>query len=252
MVLRYQVQKEDFLEENMYSFESKVRYSEVDSEGYITLNSILDYFQDCSFFQSEELGVGLGYMEKKGMAWVLSSWQVEVKRYPLYGEKITVSTWSYGFKGFFGYRNYVMEGRDGEAAVCANSIWVLLDLKSNRPARVPQEMADAYQFCPRLPMEEASRKIPLPEHMEGKPQFPVHKYHIDTNRHVNNGKYVSMAQEYLPQGFRTGSMKAEYRKAAVYGDMVYPFAIQEGTKVTVSLADGQQNPYAIIELEEKQ
>lgn len=236
----------------MYSFESKVRYSEVDSEGYITLNSILDYFQDCSSFQAEELGVGLEYMAQKGMAWVLSSWQVEVKRYPSYGEGITVSTWPYDFKGFFGYRNFVMEGQDGQTAACANSIWVLLDLKAGKPARVPQEMADAYQFFLKLPMEAASRKIPLPKGMQSKQQFPVHKYHIDTNRHVNNGKYVSMAQEYLPPGFRTGRMKAEYKKAAVYGDMVYPYAVQEGTKVTVSLADGQQNPYAIIELEEKQ
>ena len=43
-----------------------------------------------------------------------------------------------------------------------------------------------------------------------------------------------------------------WRAEAVEGDMVYPFAVQEGTKVTVSLADGQQKPYAIIELEEKQ
>ena len=29
----------------MYSFKSKVRYSEIDDKGYITLGSILDYFQ---------------------------------------------------------------------------------------------------------------------------------------------------------------------------------------------------------------
>jgi len=60
----------------MYSFESRVRYSEVDSEGYITLNAVLDYFQDCSSFHSEELGVGLEFLMKRKLAWVLSCWQV--------------------------------------------------------------------------------------------------------------------------------------------------------------------------------
>ena len=49
----------------------------------------------------------------------------------------------------------------------------------------------------------------------------------------------------------TGRMKAEYRKAAVYGDMIYPYAIQGENKITVNLADVQGNPYAVIELEEK-
>jgi len=49
----------------MYCFESKVRYSEVNSKGTITLNAILDYFQDCSFFHSEELKVGLNFLMEK-------------------------------------------------------------------------------------------------------------------------------------------------------------------------------------------
>lgn len=234
----------------MYSFESKVRYSEVDSEGRITLNAILDYFQDCSSFQSEELGVGLKFMLERDVAWVLTSWLVEVKRYPAYGEKITVSTWPYDFKGFLGYRNFVIKGAGGEACACANSVWALLDAKSGKPTRILPEMLDAYEFFPKLSMEESSRKLHIPEGMEAKQPFPVHKYHIDTNRHVNNGKYVSMAQEYLTQGVRVGKMKAEYRKAAVYGDMVYPFTLQDDTKMIVNLADEQGKPYAVIELEE--
>lgn len=235
----------------MYSFESKVRYSEVDSEGRITLNAILDYFQDCSSFQSEELGVGLKFLIERNLAWVLTSWQVEIKRYPVYGENITVSTWPYDFKGFLGYRNFLIKGREEEICAYANSVWALLDLPSGKPTRILPKMAEAYEFFPQFPMETASRKIHLPEHMQARAPFPVHKYHIDTNRHVNNGKYVSMAQEYLTQGARVGKMRAEYRKAAVYGDMVHPFTVQEGTKMTVNLADGQGKPYAVIELEEK-
>ncbi len=235
----------------MYSFSSRIRYSETDSQGKITLDSILDYFQDCSTFHSEQLGVGVEYLMEQELAWVLTSWQIEVKNYPKMGEKVFVKTWPYGFQGFFGYRNFTMENERGEFLTYANSVWVLLDLKRARPTKLPAEMKEKYELSAQLPMESGSRKIELPEVMEKRESFPVYKYHIDTNHHVNNGKYVSMAQEYLPSGFRTGKMRAEYRKAAVYGDMIYPFVAAEQEKVTVNLADEAGKPYAIVELEGK-
>ena len=41
----------------MYSFDSFVRYSEVGEDKKLTLDGIINYFQDCSTFQSEELQV---------------------------------------------------------------------------------------------------------------------------------------------------------------------------------------------------
>ena len=49
----------------MYTFDSRVRYSETDSGGKLTMASLINYFQDCSTFQAEELGVGEG----KGLPW---------------------------------------------------------------------------------------------------------------------------------------------------------------------------------------
>ena len=60
----------------MYSFESRVRYSEVDHNKYMDLSSIINYFQDCSMFQSEDLSIGLDYLESKNRIWMLSSWQI--------------------------------------------------------------------------------------------------------------------------------------------------------------------------------
>ena len=183
----------------MYSFDSRIRYSEVDSQGKITLTAILDYFQDCSTFHSEDLDVGLSYLAEKEIAWVLTSWQIEVKRYPAFGEQVTVGTWPYGFQSFFGYRNFTLESKAGELLAYANSVWVLLDLKKGRPTKLSPKMLEVYQLSPQLSMKCDSRKILLPQQMEMQESFPVHKYHIDTNQHVNNGKYVSMAREYLPR-----------------------------------------------------
>lgn len=89
----------------IYSFDGRVRYSETGENGLLTLPGILNYFQDCSTFQSEEVGLGLKVLKEWNRFWVLSAWQVIVERYPAMGEQIRTSTWAYGFRGFMGFRN---------------------------------------------------------------------------------------------------------------------------------------------------
>ena len=66
----------------MYSFDSRVRYSEVGEDKKLTLDGIINYFQDSSTFQSEELEIGVDMLEKLHRVWVLSSWQIVIERYP--------------------------------------------------------------------------------------------------------------------------------------------------------------------------
>ena len=42
-----------------YEFKSRVRYSEIGEDRKLTLDGILNYFQDCTTFHSEEVGLGL-------------------------------------------------------------------------------------------------------------------------------------------------------------------------------------------------
>ena len=81
-----------------YSFESRVRFSEIGEKGCLTLPGVLDYFQDCCTFESEQTGLGMEGLKAQKRAWVLSAWQVIVKRYPKLGENINVTTIPYGFQ----------------------------------------------------------------------------------------------------------------------------------------------------------
>lgn len=73
----------------MYTFNSRVRYSEVDSNARLTLDGIINYMQDCTNFQSEDLGVGLEFHKEKNLAWILNSWQIVIDEYPKW-EKISL------------------------------------------------------------------------------------------------------------------------------------------------------------------
>ncbi|MBQ8857509.1 MAG: acyl-[Lachnospiraceae bacterium] len=231
----------------MYTWDGRVRFSEVGEDKCLTLDSIVNYFQDCSTFQSEDLGNGMDAVEALHRAWVLSSWQIVVNEYPRLGEKIVTGTWPYAFNRFMGYRNFIMYGADGRVLAYANSLWTYINTENGRPARVDDEIIRLYQEEPKYDMEYADRKIALPEEMEALAGFPVEVHHLDTNHHVNNGQYVKMAGAYLPQGFEIAQMRAEYKKSALLGNIICPKVYQDETKVIVSLDDEAGNAYTVVE-----
>ena len=77
--------------------------------------------------------------------------------------------------------------------------------------------------------------------------FPVRKYHIDTNHHVNNSQYIQMATEVVSDGFSVTGLRVEYKKAAVYGETLVLKYVEEQEKIVAMLCDEDENPYAIIE-----
>jgi acyl-ACP thioesterase len=234
----------------MYSFNSRVRYSEVDKNRKMDLTSIINYFQDCSMFQSEDIGLGLNYLADKKRVWLLNAWQIVVNRYPTLGEEITTSTWAYDFKSMYGYRNFMIKDSNEEVAAVANSVWVYLDTETYYPIKVSEDEVRGYLAEEKYTMDYAPRKIELPKELTKLSSFPVIRSNIDTNNHVNNGQYIKMAEEYLPLGFQISQMRAEYKMSAVLGDIIVPYISKEDNKCTIVLSSTEDKPYTIIEFQQ--
>ena len=231
----------------MYQMKSRVRYSECGPDDKLTIAALINYFQDCSNENSERLGVGVDYLYSKKRAWVLNTWQVAIHRYPRCGEEIEIFTWATGFKGVFGPRDFCMKTPEGEVLACAHTLWVYVDTQTGKPTKPEQEEIDTYGFEEPLEMETVSRKIKVPEGMTVVDTFPVRKYHIDTNHHVNNSQYIQMATEVVSDGFSVTGLRVEYKKAAVYGETLVLKYVEEQEKIVAMLCDEDENPYAIIE-----
>lgn len=231
----------------MYSFKSRVRYSEINKQGQLSIPSVLNYFQDCSTFQSEHLGVGVDYLKKEKKVWVLNSWQIEFIQDIGMLEDIETGTWSYGAKGVYGYRNFVLNKADGSRAVNANTIWVFTDMVTGVPVKVQSKDVEIYGTEPKIDMTDYGRKIMTEGEGVKETEFPVRKYHIDTNGHVNNVKYVQFAMEYLEDNAKVKALRAEYKKSAKYGDVICPVIYNEENKLTVSLNDMSGDIYARVQ-----
>lgn len=232
----------------MYTFESRVRYSEVGEDGRMTLQSLLDYFQDCSTFHSEDIGLGVEYFKQIHQVWLLSAWQICVNRYPKIGERIVIGTAPYEFRGFVGWRNFEMKTAKGEILAYANSIWSLMDMDNMVPVKLNEKMIKGYVLEEKYPMEYAPRKIAVPAEGRKEEAFTVKSHHLDTNHHVNNGQYVRMAMDYIPEDFAVRQLRVEYKMQAVLGDMIHPMVCVADGVYVISLNNGKGKPYCIVEI----
>lgn len=233
----------------MYFYDSRIRYSECDSEGRLTLDALLNYFQDTSTFQAEDSGIGMSYMNRMQIVWVLSYWQIVVDRYPDLGESIQTGTAPYEYKRFMGSRNFLMKTPQGEVLAKANSIWSLLDRRTGKPMLPSREMIARYQIEEKIPMVYAPRKVALPENGVCLEHFVVKKNNLDMNHHVNNGQFVTLAMNYLPEGFVIRQLRAEYKQQAFLGDVIKPYVVSGENVCTVALLDQTDKPYVVVEME---
>lgn len=228
----------------MYEFSSRVRYSETDADGNMKWDALVNYLQDCSTFQSEDCGLGVRYLGGLSQAWVINYWQIDIKKLPVLAEHIIIGTIPYEIRGFFGFRNFYIKSQEtGEIYVQANSVWTLIDLKNVRPMKVNAEMQAAFAIGEKLDMEYTDRKIVTPELGKAYEPIQVMPHHLDSNNHVNNGQYIALALNFLPQGATIRRIRTEYKKSAYLGDILIPMVQTEEECVTVSFVkEGENEP----------
>jgi acyl-ACP thioesterase len=231
----------------MYKFNSKVRYSEVGSNGLLTITSAINYFQDCGAFQFEDLGIGVEYAKQYNRACLASSWQFIINRMPEIGENIAIGSIIYECKGIFGYRNYIIFDQHGNRLVDCNSIGVFVDATTGKPVKLSEEEIKRYPIEKKLDMEYLPRKINIPSDTLEMGKFRIHKYHIDTNHHVNNAQYVAMAEEFLPSAYVPKKVRVEYKSPALYGDTLIAKVSSADERYVVDLCDEQGKTYAVVE-----
>jgi acyl-ACP thioesterase len=209
-----------------------VRSYEVDAFGLLSPQALAGYLQEIAGHHAEELGVGMEALREKGQAWVLGRQRVEILRPIAEGEVLEVETWPSGANRLAALRDFVVRGRDGEAAARAVTAWFVLDLEARRPLR-PDRVLD-----PRLHPEREHALPPpdgrLPE--VGSPElerrFEVRYRDIDRVMHVANACYLGWAAEAVPPDVwrerRLRSAEALYLAECRHGGAVLSRAARSG------------------------
>lgn len=232
----------------MHGYKERIGFSRVGESDCLTIGGLVDYFQDCSNFQSEDVGAGVESLMERGDCWILLSWQIIMEEMPKSSEQVIIKTWPRSFKGFLGERNYTLEREDGQVLAYANAIWSYASLSNGKPCKIPEEVCNKYTIEPEYPMEYASRKISLPEGLEQLGEHKVTRSLIDTNHHMNNSRYVYFAMDYVPEQKQIRQLRVEYRKASYLGEKLYMYGKETEEGLYLALQNEQGEIKAAMEL----
>ncbi|MFL0252756.1 acyl-[acyl-carrier-protein] thioesterase [Clostridium neuense] len=200
-----------------------VHLYEVNYNNKANIVSIMNYMGDLATYQSEKLGVGIEYLMSNKIAWVVYKWDVHMDKYPEYDDTVTISTNPYSIRKFYAYRKFEIFNK-GEKIGEANSLWFLINTEKRRPCRVPEDLYNAYGLTKDDDKQLEFEKLLLPSEINSEKRFDVRYSDIDTNRHVNNVKYISWALENIPSDIMktcsVSDIKVIYEKETSYGETI--------------------------------
>ncbi len=198
----------------MFTQKFTVRYSEIGPEGYADIAQIMAWFQDVATDHSEAAGYGADVLRALGMGWIVLHWDVQVKTYPKYNQKLCVQTCATGFSAAYGHRSFALKDESGNVMATGDSVWILYDLEKNRFCKVSDEMSARYGCTEKMSAEVLRRwKLQPPTEVEKSEVICVKRSDTDTNQHTNNVSYVKFLTDHLERGGALARVRVTYKKA---------------------------------------
>lgn len=209
---------------NTFTKKYEIHYYEVDYKLRCKLSSIIDFICDVGTHQSESIGGGMEYCTNNNCAWVFYKYDIKMYRYPRFGETISLSTTPVGFKKFYGLRKYVIIDDKNEIIGEALALFFLINIEKRRPMRIQKEQYEFYGVDGDVDYDISMDKLERVEEEQYSKQFDIRYSDIDSNKHVNNVKYVEWAMEAIPieviNDYQLTRIKVTFEKETTYGERI--------------------------------
>lgn len=209
---------------NTFTKKYEIHYYEVDYKLRCKLSSIIDFICDVGTHQSESVGGGIEYCTNNNCAWVFYKYDIKMYRYPRFGENISLSTTPVGFKKFYGLRKYIIRDDKNEIIGEALALFFLINIEKRRPMRIQKEQYDFYGVDGDVDYDISMDKLERVEEEQYSKQFDIRYSDIDSNKHVNNVKYVEWAMEAIPieviNDYQLTRIKVTFEKETTYGERI--------------------------------
>ena len=214
----------------------RVRAFDVDANGRLKVNTILDYFQDAASNDAERLNFGYSNFVPRGLTWVLSWAKFEFFHFPKFAEEIKIQTWGKKQYKLYSMRDYLLFNSNDEIICKGTSAWLLIDSKSLRPKILPQLFPEIQMLDTKDALSDLPKKIISSSKTENIYSTKIRYSDIDLNQHANNAKYIELMLDCFDQEFhKKHTMKTltvSYNAQSKYGDEIQ---LSKGTEKDIPL-----------------
>ena len=212
----------------MYTMEARIRLSETDRTGRLSMNGLLRLFQDCGYSHAQDRNLGLEYTQKTHCTWYLLSWQIFALRMPMVGETVRIETCIYDRRASLAHKSIAMYNAAGERLAAGDTMWVYMDVLDQQPAEPSKEAWLPEDFGERLDLPPMPRRIIVPQDCRVMEPCRVQPYLLDTNGHANNVRLTELAMRLCGADAGCTRLRAEFRKQVRADGIICP-AVKERT-----------------------
>ena len=178
-------------------------------------SAFLQLFQEIAGDHSSSLGYGYEMTHANHVMWIIVKNHVIFHELPSYMDRVVLSTWVTERRHLLFPRYCRMETPDGRPLVDAASYYVLVDYYT-RQSVFPEQFSIPHDDAPTGLEIALPGRIRLPE-LTQSASFTVPYSYIDLNRHLNNVRYVDIAEDMLglsETGRRIRELTIEYMNEA--------------------------------------
>ena len=234
-----------------------LRAQDVDVRRMLRTARLLEMLQEAAIAHTEHVGMGREKTLDAGALWVVAAQHIEADRWPLYDERITVESWPGEMQHVLFPRVARVLDEAGRELIRASALWLLMDARTRRmafPARLGVNV-EGVAHGPRIALPEP---IPRPKGAPcardangarraigadgaggvaafgtresvgeangaahaGSGTFAVPYSYCDLNGHMNNVRYLDLAEDMLEapsRGIRFCKLDADFEGEAPRG-----------------------------------
>ena len=203
----------------------ELRYFEMNNKGLARPTTILALLEETAAEHSHSIGHSLFDLLEKNVGWVLVSGVLQMNRYPNYKEKITIRTWLSHYSFIKGYRENIIYDENNNIIGSAKGLWVFFDIDKRKPIPIFNEIKEKWSLLNKHAINRnIKQKIIAVESPHHTKQFRVNRYDTDSNKHVNNIRYLQWVIESIPEeitdNFFLHEIDGRFIAEAQYGDTV--------------------------------
>lgn len=120
-----------------------------DALGHVSNLVYLRWLLEAAEAHSAAVGWPLQRYLEEGRVWVVRSHEITYLRPAQPGDAIELRTWVEGFKAASSPRcTEILRASDGTVLARGRTIWALMDTRSGRPCRIPEQMRADFASAP--------------------------------------------------------------------------------------------------------
>ena len=177
----------------IYSYESDINRR-------IKASSLQNLLQEAAYKGSEFCHCGYSTLKERGLFWALNRINFTILDTPVWGDRVTLQTWSHSQAGPLWHRNFRMFRSDAPDSpiVLGTSAWTLVDYAQRSIFRGDTGFDPAFHYpADTLPL---CTQIIVPRELQqtGAGSHTVVWSDLDTNAHANNCSYTQWALDAMP------------------------------------------------------